>query len=64
MAATETEFEKILHALEALTREEIVGLVTARLPADEAAAYAAVAGNLSIETLRVLSARALLRARQ
>jgi len=58
-----TEFERELQGLECLTREEIVTLVVARAVRDYEPALAALTESLSLETLRLLSARALLGAR-
>jgi hypothetical protein len=54
-----TEFERELRGLEGLTRSEIVALVIARVDRDNELAFAALTGSLSLETLRLLSARAL-----
>ena len=59
-----TEFEKELQGLDSLTREEIVALVTARaVQDDDEEGFTAVAQSLSLETLRLVSARALVVAR-
>src|SRR5579864_746547 len=57
-----TEFERALQGLEGLTRNEIVALVVARIDHDNDLAFAAPTESLSLETLRLLSARALLAA--
>jgi hypothetical protein len=57
-----TEFEKVLHGLAGLTRNEIVALVIARVDRDDELAFTALTESLSLETLRLLSARALLAA--
>jgi hypothetical protein len=57
-----TAFERVRAALESLTRAQIVERVIARISPDDAASFAVVSQGLSIEALRFLSARALLRA--
>jgi hypothetical protein len=57
-----TEFERALQGLAGLTRNEIVALVIARVDRDDDLAFAALTESLSLETLRLLSARALLAA--
>jgi hypothetical protein len=57
-----TEFERALRGLDGLTRSEIVALVIARVGRDDELAFAALTESLSLETLRLLSARALLAA--
>jgi hypothetical protein len=57
-----TAFERALQGLEHLTREEIVALVIARAALDDELAFGAHTENLSLETLRIVSARALVAA--
>jgi hypothetical protein len=57
-----TEFEGALQDLEGLTRNEIVAVVLACVDRDVALAFATLTESLSLETLRLLSARALLAA--
>jgi hypothetical protein len=54
-----TEFARALRRLEGLTRGEIAELVTAQIVDKDAEDFAVVTESLSIETLRLLSARAL-----
>src|ERR1035438_4254291 len=56
------EFERALQGLERLTREETVALVIARAALDDEPAFAALTENLSLETFRIVSARALVAA--
>jgi hypothetical protein len=56
-----TAFERVRRALESLTRAQIVERVIARISPDDAASFAVVSQGLSIEALRFLSARALVR---
>jgi hypothetical protein len=56
-----TEFEELLQRLQWLTRAEIAELVTSWIPVQDAQSFAALADGLSIEALRFVSARALLR---
>jgi hypothetical protein len=58
-----TEFEKALGGLEGLTRDEILALVVARVENHNERAFAALTENLSLETFRIASARALVAAR-
>ena len=57
-----TEFEKALGGLEGLTRDEILALVVARVENHNERAFAALTENLSLETFRIVSARALVAA--
>jgi hypothetical protein len=57
-----TAFERTRTALESLTRAEIVERVSARISPEDAASFAVLSQGLSMEALRFLSARALLRA--
>jgi hypothetical protein len=57
-----TEFERALRGLEGLARNEIVALVVARVDHDNERAFAALTESLSLDTLRLLLARALLAA--
>jgi hypothetical protein len=54
-----TDFERALRRLEGLTRGEIAELVTAQIVDENAEDFAVVTEGLSLETLRLLSARAL-----
>src|ERR1700722_10668692 len=54
-----TAFERALQGLEHLTREEVVALVVAGAALDGELAFAALTENLSLETFRIVSARAL-----
>ncbi len=55
-----TEFERALRGLEGLARDEVLALVVARVDHDNERAYASLTESLSLETLRLLLARALL----
>jgi hypothetical protein len=57
-----TALERMRAALEKLTRAQIVERVIARISPEDAASFAVVSQGLSIEALRFLSARALVRA--
>ncbi len=54
-----TEFERALRGLEGLTRDEILALLVARVDHHNELAFAALTGSRSLETLRLLTARAL-----
>src|SRR5579864_2662951 len=54
--------ERTRATLESLTRAQIVERVTARISPEDAASFAVVSQGLSLEALRFLSARALVRA--
>jgi hypothetical protein len=56
-----TEFERLLNVLDGLTRSEITEIVTARIPERYARTFATLTAELSLEALRLVSARALLR---
>jgi hypothetical protein len=56
-----TEFEELLQRLQDLTRAQIADLVRSRIPVQDAQSFAALADGLSIEALRFVSARTLLR---
>jgi hypothetical protein len=57
-----TALEQVRLGLESLTRAQIVARVTARIAPEDAASFAVVSRGLSLEALRFLSARALVRA--
>jgi hypothetical protein len=54
-----TDFEKALRRVEGLTRGEIAELVKAQIVDTDARDFAGITAGLSLETLRLLSARAL-----
>jgi hypothetical protein len=56
-----TEFDELLDGLGALTRDELAELVKSRIPAHDVPGFVALATGLSIEALRFVSARTLLR---
>ncbi|MDP9002504.1 MAG: hypothetical protein M3O46_20630 [Myxococcota bacterium] len=57
----ETEFEQLLRGLQGLTRTELAELVTSRIPKEDALSFVVVATGLSLDALRFVSARTLLR---
>jgi hypothetical protein len=59
-----TEFERLLHSLDGLTRSEIAELVMAGISGEEAATFALLTHGLSLDALRFVSARALMRFRR
>jgi hypothetical protein len=63
MEIERTEFEATLSALQGLTRGQIAELVLRRVSPDDAASMYVLRQGLSLEALRFVSARALLRAR-
>jgi hypothetical protein len=58
-----TEFDELLDGLGALTRAELAELVASRIPAHDVPSFVVLASRLSIEALRFVSARTLLRER-
>ncbi len=56
-----TEYDAILEGLRALTREEIAERVSQTISSDEAESFRVLVQGLSLDALRVLSARALWR---
>lgn len=56
-----TEFEEVLDGLGALTRAELAELVISRIPAKDVPSFVVLASGLSIEALRFVSARTLVR---
>jgi hypothetical protein len=58
-----TEFEVTLAALSGLTRDQLAQRVLERISPQDAAAFATIANGLSLEALRFLSARTLVRQR-
>ena len=56
-----TEFERLLGTLEGLTRAEIADMMVSRLPRKDAHGFIRLATGLSIDALRFVSARMLLR---
>jgi len=59
-----TEFEVVLQGLEGLTRGEIAEVVTAQISDKDAESFSVLLEGLSIEALRFVSARALVRQRR
>jgi hypothetical protein len=60
--AEPTEFDELFRTLTGLTRAEIAELVIEHIPKRDVASFVQLATGLSIEALRFVSARALLRA--
>jgi hypothetical protein len=56
-----TEYEKILEALQRLSREEIAERVAQLVSSDDAKNFRVLVQSLSLDALRVVSARALFR---
>jgi hypothetical protein len=56
-----TEFEELFKTLDGLTRAQIAELVVAHIPKRDVASFVALATGLSIDALRFVSARTLLR---
>jgi hypothetical protein len=56
-----TDYDAILENLRALTREEIAELVAQTISSEEAESFRVLVQGLSLDALRVLSARALWR---
>ena len=56
-----TDFDVALRSLEGLTRTQIAELVVKHLSSEDAESFAALAESLSLDALRFLSARVLLR---
>lgn len=56
-----TDFDVALRSLEGLTKTEIAELVVKHLSSEDAESFAALAASLSLDALRFLSARVLLR---
>ncbi|MGH7437275.1 MAG: hypothetical protein ACRENE_16485 [Polyangiaceae bacterium] len=56
-----TEYDAILEGLRALTREQIAERVSQSISSEEAESFRVLVGGLSLDALRVVSARALWR---
>jgi hypothetical protein len=56
-----TEFERLLKALDGLTRTQLADLVTSRVPRQDAQRFVERASGLSLDALRFVSAHMLLR---
>jgi hypothetical protein len=58
---TLTEFQELLDGLGGLSRAELADLVVSRIPTKDVPSFVTLASGLSIEALRFVSARMLLR---
>ena len=57
----QSDFDATLKSLEGLTRTQIGELVAKHLPSEDAESFATLVANLSLDALRFLSARVLVR---